>query len=659
MISPARQAILEEQGFIARSTHPNSNPFVAGIIRIFLWATGLGHWQGRLLFVIAGGLSCVAMMLILCRDQHSPTALCGGMLLATNYVFFQYNRLALEENLVNLFGLFSFACLRTLNLRLSFLSGLLAGVMVFLIKLHGLVYVAAMALALWSCWFSLPQVRSSLVKIAFAWLAGFALLSVVGTLFKIKPAYAPLGQYFVGALDEEPTSPIVTYLLETPSRTLSVGAKSDLFVRMPATFLLAWVFLLSLIGRSETDSSKKNSVEKEPAFISSELILACMVTATFAGLSLLRYRPLRYEALLIPSLTGLSALLVGRLLAGTDKGAETKQLITDPIGGGYMLCLRCLRAAVLFYMIHLVLTVLTGLIFAGPDASVTTPARLTFTLLLWLTVLQFWQPLSLAASRAFAKPRVARAVAVVSLLALAGIQGWQSVHYFRSASVNTISSSRNVAPLFPSGFLITGEFADALSVETKYASHPYSSLNPSIHEALEQSPNTDGLLVSALERDGKWVFHLGGVSEEIRKGNWMPILAQSLGPVSEESRIVQVLIARAATGHYPLAMSCLLTGDERSARHHLRKFLEIHPNHIPALLYTVALDSKWKEIPPSETEAFLQAERIIQSGVPVNDWDRHHFEALMKGTLEILRLTESLAPGLSLGLAGYLRSDGA
>jgi hypothetical protein len=280
-------------------------------------------------------------------------------------------------------------------------------------------------------------------------------------------------------------------------------------------------------------------------------------------------------------------------------------------------------------------------------------------LLLWLTVLQFWQPLFLAASRAFAKQRVARAVAVVSLLALAGIQGWQSVHYFRNASVNTISSSRNVAPLFPSGFLITGEFADALCVETEYASHPYSSRNPSIHEALEQSPNTDGLLVRALERDGKWVFHFGGVSEGIRKGNWMPILAQCLGPVSEETRIVQVLIARAATGHYPLAMSCLLTGDERSARHHLRKFLEIHPNHIPALLYAAALDSKWKEIPPSETEAFLQAEQIFQSGVPVNDWDRHHFEALLKGTLEILRLTESLASGLTLGLAGYLRSDGA
>ena len=644
-ISPARQAILKDQGFIGHLSHPNSNPFVSGMIRIVLWVTGSGLWQGRLLFVIAGCLSCVVMLLIFHRDQHFLTALCGGTFLATNYVFVQYNRLALEENLVNLFGLFSFACLRTLNLRLSFLSGVLAGVMVFLIKLHGLVYVSAMAMALFACWSSLPLMRPRLMKVCFTWLAGFALLFFVGKGLQIEPAYAPLGQYFVNTIPEASTlSPTLAYLVEAPSRILSIGNRTGLFLRMPATCLLAAALLLSLMARAER--YKTFSGERELTFIPSELILACMFTATFAGLSLLKYRPLRYETLLIPSLTGLAAVILGRWLTPAEERLQKdteQQKATKRSSAFSIICLRGLRAIVLFYLLHLILWELKKQ-FLGEQstAPATSPALIIFAVLLWLPLLQFWQPLYLAVSNHLKKRQVATVAALVSLLALASIQSWQLVRYFRNTSANTISASRNVALLFPPGFMITGEFADAICVRTNYASHPYSSPNPTIGEALEQAPYSGALLVRATENNGKWTFRSRNVSEEIRKGNWMPILAQSLGPVSRDLRIVQVLIARTGTGHFRLGMACLLSGDERSAQHHFKQFLADTPNHLPALLYVAALDSKWKEIPPPATEAFRQAEKVIQSGMPINDWDRHHYEALKGGQLELLRLTGSV-----------------
>jgi len=647
-ISPARQAMLEDQGYIGHSTHPDSNPFVAGMIWPFLRIAGFGLWQGRLLFVLAGCLSCVVMMLILQRDQLLLTPLFAGLFLATNYVFVQYNRLALEENLVNLLGLISFACLRTLSLRLSFISGLLAGVTVFLIKLHGLIYVAAMAGALLVCWVSLSQTKPRLVKVVLAWLAGFALLFVLSTLFHIKPAYSPLGQYFI---DTNPgasaLSPASAYLVRTHTRTLSIGIKTGLFHRMPVVCLLAAAFLLSLITRAE-HRAKCFSGEREQTFIPSELILVCMVTASFAGLSILEYRPLRYETLLIPSLTGLAAVLLGQWLTPSEQRAQsdTEQVKTFGSSNSFsIICLRGLRAVVLFYLTHLVLWSLKKLVLGEQSAESpdTSPALIIFAVLLWLPLLQFWQPLYMAVSNQMKKRRLAWGVAIVSLSILMINQIQQSVVYFKNASGNTISASRNVAPLFPAGFMITGEFADAICVETQYASHPYSSRKPTISEALEQSPSTGALLVRAIEKDGKWTFFFRDVADEIRNGNWMPILAQSLGPVTEKTRIVQVLIARTGVGHFRQAMACLLSGDELSALHHFRQFLENNPNHIPALLYVAALDSRWKEIPPVDTDAFRRAEKAILSGIQINDWDRHHFEALKRSELELLQLVEGMA----------------
>jgi 4-amino-4-deoxy-L-arabinose transferase-like glycosyltransferase len=305
-MTPARLAVQERQGLAAGSAHPDSNPFVSLLLKAVMSVLGTGLWQGRILFAMAGSGCCVLLFVLVRKRLPNQAAVLAGLLLAGNFVFIQYNRLALEETLVIFFGMSALALVeadRPGIWRALAAGGCLAAGAV-LVKLHGWLFVPVAGLAV--CLSVSRSHGERKPRDLAAWLgagaAGFTVVWLAGTAFGLKPVYAELGQYLRSPAVQPAAGPILAalgFFDEMLGRTLTIGLGTRLTMRMPMEVLLALVLTLSVASRHP-----KRWLQMD----GSTTILLLWLLFGVLSLGLLRYRPLRYELLLVPPLCGLAAL---------------------------------------------------------------------------------------------------------------------------------------------------------------------------------------------------------------------------------------------------------------------------------------------------------------------------------------------------------------
>jgi len=623
-MTPARLAVQGSQGLSPEHTHGDANPFISLVLTGVMSLLGAGLWQGRIIFVLAGSASCALLYVVLLGFADKWTSALAGFFLAINYIFVQYNRLAMEETLVIFFGLAGLAVARfgQSGAARTFLGGTLLSVGGLLIKLHGLLFILVFVLTSLAVPGSSPSrtLFKRLIHRCWPLAGGILLVWMFAGLAGLKPAYPPLGQYFIAKGQEDPSGlagltlsqnepgrsgdsrwpdlveRAVRTVRDLPGRYLTIGLGTRLFSRMPVLTALSLALLISFF------SNLKGSFSAQPTLT----LFAIWLLAGIFTLGLLRYRPLRYELLLVPPMCALAAVALSNLVRATPEGAPLRSpgigcfigLIPFVYQGSYRACEAMVGSglrlpglgpddfpAVLIWPHWLVS------VFVAAVVGALVIARFLSRLFTWMS--PWWRSL---------EPGIRWSITVTMILGSIAVQ---ISHYFRSYELmkyDTLAASRDLRDVIAPGSVVAGALADAVTIETKYPSCTYSNFQGDIDKVLERCPDATHLITS--------VSNLPALNwrgfQSLRSKSLVPICAHQIGPrrrflvISGQLKASRVLeiVFRIHKGKpitptaFERAVMHLLDGNEASAQVEFRRFLEDHPRHLPTLLQLASLAAR-------------------------------------------------------------------
>lgn len=671
----ARLEVQHAQGLIDTPDYPNANPFLTRVLTGVMFGLGTGLWQGRLLFAVIGSLSCVLLFLFLQRAAGTGPAFVAGSFLATNFITVEYNRLALEETWLVFFGLAALLVARpeAPGEARAIFSGALAAAGAILIKLHGLLFV--LILGLYPLFAAQAAGDRTLGRFLRWWgclAAGFLLVWGAGAWLGLKPVYAPLGQYFaVSPVGGESGTPAkmqlaqdprggalrsadrwmsvgIEILKDLPGRYLSLGLGTRFWDRMALTGLLGWICLVSLLAKP-----CRQTLEEPPAI----LVIATWLTGALLALGLLRYRPLRYETLLIPPLCALEAWFLyaivkqpGRPSPGT--GSDRIRAVATFLG----------LLPVLHALLH---RTCERLVHSGFGLPGLTPKDfpvpmiwphwnfqvffLAFIASLLLTILVLaTQPRFLSAwSRAPGSVRAGIAIVLggISLV----LQLGQYVRVQWHPEFNTVSASRDLRAILPPGSVVAGGFAEGVTMETALVPCSDSQFRGEVQKLLEAFPKTTHVLVDVEGSLQRKVYD--AVHRALHNQGMVAVRAYWIGPRWRSyvdargvglKPVIQILFRissgqRAPATDFERGAMGLWAGEMEAAENAFRAFLGREPDHVPTLLQLALLGSRKSGQPAQSTEFFLRAKALVKmGGARVHARDQENVRLIEAGESEVL-----------------------
>ena len=654
-MTPARLAVQARAGLADRGAPFTANPFVALLLQAAMSVLGTGLWQGRVLFVLAGCGCCGLMFLLMRRDGDELGAVLAGLLLAANFVFIQYNRLALEEALVIFFGLSSLVLLcreRTAPWS-AIAAGASLGIGAHFVKLHGWMFVPVAAFAVVSGPRRAKTARERGLAVSLvATVAAFALVWLIGTLSPLRPVYADLGQYFhlpPGQGASGPLPDVFRYCDDLVGRYLTMGLGTRLFARMPVVCVLALLLLISVARQRPGQWARLGRATS---------VMTVWLLTGLLSLGLLRYRPLRYELLLVPPLCGLAAVAISRAVRRLGaREAKTARAEATQVG----LVGVFLTTALLVPALNLLIT--EGLYWLGEpvwskldltvwdlrpiwpawQAAIAVPATV-----LALGCAFLWPRGERLISRALGRSSHGLAIAGVLLAACAVTQTVLLVRYWRTIRYDTFTASRDLAAILDRRAVVAGQLADALTIETAIRPNACNPERLSLREARQVCPTATHFLVRAVETPEGRRYLPDDIANAVRASDLSVLRSYAMGPSGPDGareRITQVLLrnerladATRATS-FEKAVTALADEDFRAARLHFEDFAASHPSHLFALLCLALLEEEAKGAAATGTVWFRQARLLVESGKqPLNQWDREFYGRVGAGQASLHHL---------------------
>ena len=668
-MTPARMGVQTARGAVFPQAPFDSNPTTTILLRGLMALLGTGLWQGRLLFALAGSASCLLLYLLVARIEGRWAGASAGLLLALNYISIQYSRLALEETLIVLLGLVALSFVRgegsgehcgqsdgppdrpkTTGLWRPIATGMLLAAGAIMVKLHGWLFVPVAGLYAAQCFGS--RVGNWWRKPFLRWMvaaaSGFFLLWIAASVLHLTPVYAGLSQYFsLPSPGPGGAGPAASTLWRFPNdivgRFLTLGLGTGLFARMPLVSLLGWLLLLGSLSRSPGRS--EDAPRATPFHF--WLLLGAL------SLGFLRYRPLRYETLIISPLCALAGTALVRMASGAFSGR------------GFSINARtCLIwFAGLLPVAHLlVVQALRHLAQAGWN-----PLELTHTD--FFPQWPHWRPglvlpaMVLAAAMAAlslqlqARDSVSwlrtelgkcRTVAGLVLVACCLLQVVPLISYFASLKFNTLAASRDAGLILDRDAVVTGRFADAVTIETALCSFTLSERVTSLAEVLSRFPDTTHLLVTADETHTSRCFDSPAVGHLVREGLLLPVRSYLMGPSIRVPGMMrcQVLLrlpdrrAQCPPTDFEEGVARLRAGDLEPAREAFGRFLQTHPGHVATLLKLAALEAARAEAGGGSGAPLRNAQDLVsRPGARYNEWDLAACRAAAAGSPSLLKNT--------------------
>ncbi|MBI2190803.1 MAG: glycosyltransferase family 39 protein [Planctomycetes bacterium] len=617
-MTPARLAVQEWKGLAFQSAHPDSNPFVTRMLAAVMFILGTGLWQGRIIFVLAGCASCVLLATLVRRSAGPLAGFLAGLLLATNDVSIQYNRLALEETLVVFFGLAGMVAARLeapTRLR-ALAAGLLLGIGAILVKLHGWLFVAVLIAAAGVARHPENRRCSRFLNWSSCLATGLLIAWLLGTLLHLRPTYAPIRQYFVPPPTANTSTEIILNTIgDLPGRFLTLGLGSGLILRMPLLCLLGWGFLIAFFLTSPSSISGGNA---------GLLLLVAWLALGLASLGLLRYRPLRYEILLIPPLCAFLSLILCYLLSNDS-------ILSN-------ICITYKSYFVVFISVIPIIYCSVYLVAVKMAAAGIKLPGLSYSDLVWPIIWPHWVQKLLIASGLLAaslflflhrlgpvllgschllNQRVRITLAGLLVFGNLAIDGVQLVRHWRDRMYNTLTASRDLGQILSSEAVVTGPFADAITVETTLRSCPHSGPSERLNDILEACPAATHLIVPHGDRR-MWA----AVQAAVIEGLASPIRVYDLGPrLDERSQGNHTLFRlNRATVCAPTAFERGVlyrsSGDALSAEQGFEEFRAAHPDHLATYLELISLkEDTWANATStSVADAHAQAAGLAAKG---------------------------------------------
>lgn len=280
---------------------------------------GLGLAQANVTSVIPAMASLALVFYVARRLEGNLAGLLALIMLGFSYLHVIYSRVPMVESLLILAVLAAF-WLAMGGRRRLFLAGLIVGLASFLVKLHAIHFVPVVVLYL----ILFPREDSGpsagRAHLILSFLGGF--LTAFGIW--LGAVYAQhseiLDKYFTSNVllsqkEDYQGLTIIQMLERRVAGVIHVGSGRDGYlVKTAEIFVLAWI---SLLGMASRFAFRRPSVKRW------ELLSAIWFIVLIAGLGALGYRPLRYFALLTPSVCLLALSLLLRLERG-------EQVISSP-----------------------------------------------------------------------------------------------------------------------------------------------------------------------------------------------------------------------------------------------------------------------------------------------------------------------------------------
>jgi len=234
------------------------------------------------------------------------------------YVHIVYSRVPMVESLEILMLLACFLLLLG-GLGRRFLCGLLIGLAALMVKMHALHFLPVAALFLW---LERHEDRSGgFLRSILAVAAGVVVAGLVWYLavYRVNPSVVVKyfkSNIFVAQRGEYTNATLFDILTRRIGALVHLGSGRDgLFVKVPVLYALGAAGSLSVL------SGFGNGKRETKAW---ERLALIWLVGIMASLSILSYRPLRYLALIIPSLALVATSFQARLAEGKGLLAATK-----------------------------------------------------------------------------------------------------------------------------------------------------------------------------------------------------------------------------------------------------------------------------------------------------------------------------------------------
>ncbi|MFZ1947967.1 MAG: tetratricopeptide repeat protein [bacterium] len=458
-------------------------------------ALGVGLAQANLTGALPG-LGALVVAFFLGKKLEGRT---GGLLmllmLGFSYLHVTYSRVPMVEAMLVLAVLAAFwlamGCKRHL-----FVAGLLIGVASLMVKLHAVHFVPVVLLYL----VLVPSEDLGGRRrwhLAASFVAGLAVAGAVWAVAIYAQNAAILDKYFTSnvllAQKEDYQDLTVVRMIERRlAGVMHGGAGRDgFFAKTPDVSILALVSLLGILSRYRP---------RRPSIKSWELFAAIWFLCLLGAFSVLSYRPLRYLALMTPSVILLATSLLLRLARGEPVFASDRPRWFIPVFGVW------LAWVVLHLQQEIVFQIMTGgrvVLVNEMNAFQKSLYKYQFMVFPQLVVfgglclaLTLFFHRRLAGARLQLSPRAAGRIFAAALVAVVAVGTLRFALYAADRKYSIVESARSLSRVFSGGVFLAGDCSAVISLETDFKTLPsYGDLiRYKEKDLMEQYPVTHFIL---------------------------------------------------------------------------------------------------------------------------------------------------------------------
>ncbi|MFH1313429.1 MAG: tetratricopeptide repeat protein [Candidatus Eisenbacteria bacterium] len=446
-------------------------PLVNLIAFVIFKVGGVGLAQANLVGVLPG-LASISLLYVWMRKLEGKIAgLIALAVLSLCYVHVIYSRVPMVESLLILMLLIAFY-LALSGRRALFFSGLVVGSAAFMVKLHALHFVPVVLVYLLLARPPDEERSTPVLHLIAAFLAGCVAAFAVWFAFVYFVNPEVVAKYFrsnilIAQKGEYAGASLLAVIEKRLGAFIHLGSgREGLFAKAPVMSLAAVAGLICAISGLTREEASIKPWEK---------LAAIWFAGLVAALSFLSYRPLRYLALLTPSVTLLAASFIWRLARGGSLFASRKP-------GWYLYAFIIWLAWVLIHIqqdiTHQILS------SAGRAGGGLTPAQMSvyrFGLSVWPKVLIFGGAavvLSLIFRRRIVSAKAALPYGLRKIgfwVLIAGIVVFNSVMFLRYADdrkYSIIDGAGSLDRVLSEGAFLVGDCSTTMSLESGFRTLP-------------------------------------------------------------------------------------------------------------------------------------------------------------------------------------------
>jgi 4-amino-4-deoxy-L-arabinose transferase-like glycosyltransferase len=402
---------------------------------------GVGLWQARLVSELLGAISVVAIAGAVRESASRRAGLMAAVLVATNYVWVMWNRVALLETMMVSFMVLAAAAHVRACRRGSVGWGLAAGlfaILAFFTKAAAAFFLVALGLeALYSVWRERPRWRSALRSrpAGAATLTGLAIATILALLLFVAPNWQEFRFYnWQMSVTRKPDYTLRAFV----DRASWLPVVHDFFTRM-------WLLLLLAVGGLSGVVLRWRH--------STVLERLCLLWIVLGCLELVVHDVgnERRLVMLIPPMAAVAALVVGR----------DRRLIHPDVAA-----LSRARGLLLSPLVLAALYLLSGSIVRLPYLYQVRPAvRLGALVAVIAAVALYWTwPRFLAWC---ARARWSPAAGAALIAVMAGGDLVQYGQWLRHHTYANHAAMVNLAAWLPADTLVQGKLANGLALESR------------------------------------------------------------------------------------------------------------------------------------------------------------------------------------------------